>query len=107
MEAASVSSEEISEAGQYDLEGMFIRLDAGIQEVGAGRIVLDTVETLFGVFTGAHVVRAELRRLLRWLKDRGITAVVTGERGELRPETVSRKVLYGSAKHTNRKGGIL
>ncbi|MFO8031265.1 MAG: circadian clock protein KaiC [Desulfohalobiaceae bacterium] len=82
MEAVSVSSEEMSEAGQYDLEGLFIRLDAAIQEVGASRIVLDTVETLFGVFTDAHVVRAEFRRLLRWLKERGITAVVTAERGE-------------------------
>ncbi len=82
VEAVSISSEEMSEAGQYDLEGLFIRLDAAIREVGASRIVLDTVETLFGVFTDAHVVRAEFRRLLRWLKDRGITAVVTAERGE-------------------------
>mgnify|MGYP000420908563 CR=1 FL=1 len=82
VEAVSVSSEEMAEAGQYDLEGLFIRLDAAIRDVGASRIVLDTVETLFGVFTDAHVVRAEFRRLLRWLKERGITAVVTAERGE-------------------------
>jgi len=82
VESVSVSSEEMAEAGQYDLEGLFVRLDAAIRDVGASRIVLDTVETLFGVFTDAHVVRAEFRRLLRWLKDRGITAVVTAERGE-------------------------
>ena len=82
VETVNVSSEEMAEAGQYDLEGLFIRLDAAIRDVGASRIVLDTVETLFGVFTDAHVVRAEFRRLLRWLKERGITAVVTAERGE-------------------------
>ncbi len=82
VETVSVTSEEMAEAGQYDLEGLFIRLDAAIRDVGASRIVLDTVETLFGVFTDAHVVRAEFRRLLRWLKERGITAVVTAERGE-------------------------
>ncbi|MFO7803108.1 MAG: circadian clock protein KaiC [Desulfovermiculus sp.] len=82
VEPISVSPDEMTEAGQYDLEGLFIRLDAAIQQVGASRIVLDTVETLFGVFTDAHVVRAEFRRLLRWLKERGITAVVTAERGE-------------------------
>ena len=82
VETVNVSSEEMAEAGQYDLEGLFIRLDAAIRDVGASRIVLDTVETLFGVFTDAHVVRAEFRRLLRWLKQRDITAVVTAERGE-------------------------
>ncbi len=82
VESVSVSSEEITEAGHYDLEGLFVRLDAAIRRVGAGRIVLDTVETLFGTFADSHVVRAEFRRLLRWLKERGITAVVTAERGE-------------------------
>ena len=82
VEAVSISAEEMTEAGQYNLEGLFLRLDAAIRDVGARRIVLDTVETLFGVFTDAHVVRAEFRRLLRWLKDRGITAVITAERGE-------------------------
>lgn len=82
LEGISVSAEELTEAGQYDLEGLFLRLDAAIRSVGARRIVLDTVETLFGVFTDAHLVRAEFRRLLRWLKDRGLTAVVTAERGQ-------------------------
>lgn len=81
VEAMHISPEEMIEAGQFDLEGLFIRLDAAIRDVGAQRIVLDTVETLFGLFTDAHIVRAEFRRLLKWLKDRGITAVVTAERG--------------------------
>ncbi|MGM0539278.1 MAG: circadian clock protein KaiC [Thermodesulfobacteriota bacterium] len=81
VEAMHISSDEIIEAGQFNLEGLFVRLDAAIRDVGAQRIVLDTVETLFGLFTDAHIVRAEFRRLLQWLKDRGITAVVTAERG--------------------------
>ena len=82
LESVSVSSEEMTEAGQYDLEGLFVRLDAAIRSIGASRIVLDTIETLFGAFTDPHLVRAEFRRLLKWLKNRGITAVVTAERGE-------------------------
>ncbi|MFW5931295.1 MAG: circadian clock protein KaiC [Desulfosalsimonas sp.] len=84
VEHISISPEEITEAGQYDLEGLFVRLDAAIQEVGAARIVLDTAETLFGAFTDTSIVRAEFRRLLQWLKDRGITAIVTAERGDNR-----------------------
>jgi len=82
VESIIISPDEITEAGQYDLEGLFVRLDAAIREVGARRIVLDTVETLFGAFMDAHIVRAEFRRLLQWLKDRGITAIVTAERGD-------------------------
>lgn len=81
VETINISSEEMIEAGQYDLEGLFVRLDAAIREVGARRLVLDTVETLFSAFTDANIVRAEFRRLLRWLKDRGITSVVTAEHG--------------------------
>ena len=82
VESIIISPDEITEAGQYDLEGLFVRLDAAIREVGARRIVLDTVETLFGTFMDAHIVRAEFRRLLQWLKDQGITAIVTAERGD-------------------------
>ncbi|MFO7860288.1 MAG: circadian clock protein KaiC [Desulfosalsimonas sp.] len=81
VETINISSEEMIEAGRYDLEGLFVRLDAAIREIGARRIVLDTVETLFGAFMDAHIVRAEFRRLLRWFKDRDITTVVTAERG--------------------------
>lgn len=73
---------EIEEAGEYDLEGLFIRIQLAIDEVGAKRIVLDTIESLFSSFTDEAVLRAELRRLFRFLKDRGLTAVITGERGE-------------------------
>ncbi|MGE5638974.1 MAG: circadian clock protein KaiC [Clostridia bacterium] len=77
-----VDPAEIAETGEYDLEGIFIRLAAAIDAVGAKRVVLDTIETLFGGFTNQALLRAELRRLFRWLKDKGVTAVITGERGD-------------------------
>ena len=77
-----VERSEIDETGEYDLEGLFVRLGAAIDEVGAKRVVLDTLESLFSGFSNTAVLRAELRRLFRWLKDRGVTAVITGERGE-------------------------
>jgi circadian clock protein KaiC len=73
---------EVEEAGDYDLEGLFIRMGHAIDRIGAKRVVLDSVETLFGGLANTAVLRAELRRLFRWLKDRGVTAIVTGERGE-------------------------
>ena len=76
-----VERHEIEETGDYDLEGLFVRMAYAIDSIGAKRIVLDTLETLFSGFTNEAVLRAELRRLFRWLKDKGITAVVTGERG--------------------------
>jgi circadian clock protein KaiC len=77
-----IERSEIEEAGEYDLTALFIRLADAIDTVGAKRVVLDTLETLFGGFTDAAVLRAELRRLFRWLKDKGVTAVITGERGD-------------------------
>jgi circadian clock protein KaiC len=73
---------EIVENGEYDLNGLFIRLGYAIDAIGAKRVVLDTIETLFGGFTNEALLRAELRRLFRWLKDKGVTAVITAERGE-------------------------
>ena len=73
---------EIHETGEYDLEGLFLRLGMAIEAVGAKRVVLDTLEALFGGFSNQALLRAELRRLFRWLKDKGVTAVITGERGE-------------------------
>lgn len=73
---------EIEETGEYDLEGLFIRLGHAIDSIGAKRVVLDTVETLFAGLSNEGILRMELRRLFRWLKDRGVTAVITGERGE-------------------------
>ena len=72
---------EIHETGEYDLEGLFLRLGMAIDSVGAKRVVLDTLEALFGGFTNQALLRAELRRLFRWLKDKGVTAVITAERG--------------------------
>ena len=73
---------EIEESGEYDLEALFVRLGYAIQKIGAKRVVLDTVEALFSGFTDQAVLRAELRRLFGWLKDQGVTAIITGERGE-------------------------
>jgi circadian clock protein KaiC len=77
-----IERSEIEETGAYDLEGLFIRLAHAIDCIGAKRVVLDTVEALFTGLSNHAALRAELRRLFRWLKDRGITAVITSERGE-------------------------
>ncbi len=73
---------EIQETGDYDLEGIFIRLGLAIDRIGAKRVVLDTIEVLFAGLSNATIVRAELRRLFHWLKAKGVTAIITGERGE-------------------------
>jgi KaiC/GvpD/RAD55 family RecA-like ATPase len=73
---------EIEETGAFDLEGLFIRLGLAIDAIGAKRVVLDTLEALFGGFSTEAILRAEIRRLFEWLKERGVTAIVTGERGE-------------------------
>jgi circadian clock protein KaiC len=77
-----VDRSEIEETGEYDLEGLFVRLDHAINEIGAKRVMLDTIETLFGGLKDAGILRAELRRLFRWLRERGMTTIVTAERGE-------------------------
>lgn len=77
-----IERSEIEETGAYDLGGLFIRLEQAIQAVGAKRVVLDTLEALFAGLSDEALLRAELRRLFRWLKDKGVTAVITGESGE-------------------------
>jgi circadian clock protein KaiC len=77
-----IERREIEETGEYDLEGLFIRLGHAIDSVGAKRVVLDTVEALFSGFPNELIIRAEMRRLFRWLKEKGVTAIITGERGE-------------------------
>jgi circadian clock protein KaiC len=77
-----IERSEIDETGDYDLEGLFIRLGAAIDAIGAKRVVLDTIENLFAGLQNQGILRAELRRLFRWLKDKGMTAVITAERGE-------------------------
>jgi circadian clock protein KaiC len=71
---------EIEETGEYDLEGLFIRLGSAVDYIGAKRVVLDTLEVLFSGFQNEAILRSELRRLFRWLKNKGVTAIVTGER---------------------------
>src|SRR3954447_7854108 len=76
-----VDRNEIDETGEYNLDGLFIRLNAAIDSIGAKRVVLDTIEALFSGLQNEGILRAELRRLFRWLKDKGVTAIITGERG--------------------------
>lgn len=77
-----VERSEIQETGEYDLEGLFIRLQHAISAIGAKRVVLDIIEALFSGFSNPAVLRAEIRRLFRWLKDKGLTTVITAERGD-------------------------
>lgn len=77
-----VDRSEIEETGEYDLEGLFIRLGHAIETIGARRVVLDTIESLFGGFSNPAVLRSEMRRLFGWLKAKGVTAIITGERGD-------------------------
>jgi len=77
-----VERSEIEETGEYDLEGLFVRIGYAIDSIGAKRVALDTIESLFSGFSNAAILRAELRRLFAFLKDKGVTAVITGERGE-------------------------
>ena len=82
VDHVSVERGELEENGEYDLGGLFIRLAYAIDSIGAKRVVLDTIETLFGGLSNQSILRSELRRLFRWLKDKGVTAVITAERGE-------------------------
>jgi circadian clock protein KaiC len=81
LEHVHIERSEIEEGGEYDLEGLFIRIHHAIESIGAKRIVLDTIETLFSGLPNPRILRAELRRLLRWLKRKGVTTVLTAERG--------------------------
>lgn len=85
-----IDRSEIEETGEYDLEGLFIRLGYAIDTIGAKRVVLDTIENLFGGLTDMGILRAELRRLFTWLKEKGVTAIITGEKGE---KTLTRQGL--------------
>lgn len=82
LDYVRVEPSEIQETGEYDLEGLFIRLQNAVDSIGAKRVVLDTLEAIFSGFSNTGMLRAEIRRLFRWLKDRGLTTVVTAERGE-------------------------
>jgi len=82
LEHIHVERSEIQQSGEYDLEGLFIRIHLAIETIGAQRVVLDTIESLFAELQNPLILRAELRRLFRWLKKRGVTTIVTAERGE-------------------------
>jgi circadian clock protein KaiC len=82
IEHIAVDPAELAEIGEYDLEALFLRLELAIDEIGAKRIVLDTIESLFSAFTNPAILRAEIRRLFDWLKDKGMTTVITAERGD-------------------------
>ncbi len=82
IEHIAIDPSELAEVGDYDLEALFLRLELAVSEIGAKRIVLDTIESLFSAFQNPAILRAEIRRLFDWLKERGLTAVITGERGD-------------------------
>jgi circadian clock protein KaiC len=82
LEYVRIEPSEIHETGEYDLEGLFIRLQHAVKSIGAKRVVLDTLEAIFSGFSNTGMLRAEIRRLFRWLKDHGLTTVVTAEKGE-------------------------
>ena len=75
------SAQEIEETGDYDLEGLFVPLGTMIDQVGAKRVVLDSLEALFAGLPNEAILRAEMRRLFRWLKHKGVTAIITAEKG--------------------------
>jgi circadian clock protein KaiC len=82
MDYVHIERSEIEETGEYDLEGLFVRLGYAIDSIGAKRVVLDTIEAIFAGLPDPSILRAELRRLFRWLKEKGVTAIVTSERGD-------------------------
>jgi circadian clock protein KaiC len=90
LDHVHIERSEIEETGEYDLEGLFIRLGYAIDSIGAKRVVLDTIESLFAGLPNQLILRAELRRLFRWLKEKKVTAIITGERGD---ETLTRQGL--------------
>jgi circadian clock protein KaiC len=81
MDYVRVERSEIEETGEYDLEGLFVRLGSMIGRIGAKRVAIDSLEALFSALPNEAILRAELRRLFRWLKEKGVTAVITGEQG--------------------------
>src|SRR5689334_24464759 len=82
IDHVQIERSEIEETGEYDLEGLFVRLNYAIDSIGAKRVVLDTIESLFGGLENTAILRSELRRLFQWLKEKGVTTIITGERGE-------------------------
>jgi circadian clock protein KaiC len=82
LEHIHIDRSEIEQKGDYDLKGLFIRIHQAIESIGAKRVVLDTIESLFAALPNAFIIRTELRKLFSWLKKKGVTAIITGERGD-------------------------
>jgi len=82
LEHIHLEQSEIAQSGEYDLEGLFIRIHLAIETIGAKRVVLDTIESLFSELPNPVILRAELRRLFQWLKRKGVTTIITAERGD-------------------------
>jgi circadian clock protein KaiC len=82
LDHVRIERNEIQETGEYDLEGLFVRLNHAIDSIGAKRVVLDTIEGLFAALPNHSILRSELRRLFRWLKEKGVSAIITAERGD-------------------------
>ncbi len=82
LDYVHIDKSEIEETGEYDLDGLFIRLEHAIDSIGAKRVVLDTIENLFSGLINQGILRTELRRLFQWLKEKNVTAIVTAEKGE-------------------------
>ncbi len=82
VDHVKIERSEIEETGEFDLEGLFIRLEHAIDSIGAKRVLLDTIESLFSGIVNESVLRSEIRRLFNWLKKKGVTTIITGERGE-------------------------
>src|SRR5882757_1493185 len=88
VDHVSIPQSELGETGEYYLDGLFIRIADAVQTVGAKRVVLDTIETLFGQLPNPGILRAEIHRLFKWLKQEGLTTVITAERD--RPDKLTR-----------------
>ena len=82
LDHVTIAHDDLADGGEWDLDGLFLRLGSAISTVGAKRVVIDTIENLFGALDNIATLRSELHRLFRWLKDQGVTTVITGERGE-------------------------
>ena len=87
IDSVQIDREDLAETGQFDLDGLFIRIDDAVRLIGAKRVAIDTLEALFAAMPNEGILRAEIRRLFRWLKERSLTAVVTGDSGV---ETLTR-----------------
>jgi circadian clock protein KaiC len=90
VDHVKIEKSEIEETGDFDLEGLFVRLEHAIDSIGAKRVLLDTIESLFSGIENQAILRSEIRRLFAWLKDKGVTTIITGERGD---QTLTRQGL--------------